>query len=79
MVPAGSMARPGATPKVTDAVVVDGPAMTKLLKSNLNWHIDVEQGQIRALQRPDVGVEVLSKYVQFSADEDPHPTVTKDE
>lgn len=38
--------------KATLKVIVEGPVMTKLVKSNLNWHIFSLAGHILNLQDP---------------------------
>lgn len=58
----------------TEVVEVEGPDITKLLKSNLIWQTLELHLQISAAQAPLAKLEA-SKYVQFSAVDAPHPKV----
>lgn len=49
---------------MTLAVAVVGPAIVKVLKSSLSWHISLLQGQILSVQAPLDGLEP-TKYVKF--------------
>ena len=60
----------------TVVVVVSGPVMTKVEKSNLNWQISSLHGQILIRHCPTSWPPDW-KYVQFSEDDWPHPSVTE--
>ena len=60
----------------TVVVVVSGPVMTKVEKSNLNWQMSSLHGQILIRHCPTSWPPDW-KYVQFSEDDWPQPSVTE--
>ena len=55
---------------------MDGPEMTKVLKSKRIWHTSELHLQISVAQTPLAKAEA-SKYVPFSEVVEPHPKVTE--